>query len=62
MQDDGATLPFWDVYFSNFIEGTEFTVEEAIGIVYEEPDLRGHARWTPTTSPTPTVWSPMSPR
>lgn len=31
-----ATLPFWDAYFSNFIEGTEFTVEEAIGIVYED--------------------------
>jgi hypothetical protein len=29
------TLPFWDAYFSNFIEGTEFTVDEAIGIVYE---------------------------
>ena len=34
--DRRATLPFWDAYFSNFIEGTEFTVDEAIGIVYED--------------------------
>lgn len=26
---------FFDAYFSNFIEGTEFDVEEAIGIVFE---------------------------
>jgi fido (protein-threonine AMPylation protein) len=30
-----ATLPFWEAYFSNFIEGTEFTPEEAARIVYE---------------------------
>lgn len=27
-------LPFFEAYFSNFIEGTEFTLEEAIEIVY----------------------------
>jgi hypothetical protein len=30
-----ATLPFWEAYFSNFIEGTEFTPEEAERIVFE---------------------------
>ncbi|MGI8984784.1 MAG: Fic family protein [Acidimicrobiales bacterium] len=30
-----ATLPFWEAYFSNFIEGTEFTVDEAVAIVYD---------------------------
>jgi len=29
------TLPFFEAYFSNFIEGTEFPLEEAIEIVYE---------------------------
>ena len=29
-----ATLAFFEAYFSNFIEGTEFTVEEAAGIVF----------------------------
>ncbi|NOX30191.1 MAG: cell filamentation protein Fic [Actinobacteria bacterium] len=29
------TLPFWEAYFSNFIEGTEFTPEEAAGIVFD---------------------------
>lgn len=28
-----TTLPFFEAYFSNFIEGTEFTVEEAAEIV-----------------------------
>lgn len=28
-------LPFWDAYFSNFIEGTEFTPDEAERIVFE---------------------------
>lgn len=31
----GVTLPFWESYFSNFIEGTEFGVGEAVDIVYE---------------------------
>jgi hypothetical protein len=26
---------FWEAYFSNFIEGTKFTVEEAMAIVYD---------------------------
>lgn len=28
-------LPFWEAYFSNFIEGTEFTPDEAERIVFE---------------------------
>lgn len=30
-----ATLAFFEAYFSNYIEGTEFTVEEAEGIVFK---------------------------
>ena len=33
--NDGTTLPFFEAYFSNFIEGTEFAVEEAAAIVFE---------------------------
>ncbi|MDO5534221.1 MAG: Fic family protein [Propionibacteriaceae bacterium] len=29
-----STVPFWESYFSNYIEGTEFTVDEAVGVVY----------------------------
>jgi len=32
--DGGATLAFYEAYFSNFIEGTEFAVEEAADIVF----------------------------
>lgn len=32
---DSTTLPFFEAYFSNFIEGTEFAVEEAKAIVFE---------------------------
>jgi hypothetical protein len=32
---DGTTLPFFEAYFSNFIEGSEFEVEEAAAIVFE---------------------------
>lgn len=32
---DATTLPFFEAYFSNFIEGTEFAVEEAAAIVFE---------------------------
>ncbi|MEP7114913.1 MAG: Fic family protein [Ilumatobacteraceae bacterium] len=45
-QPDDATrramLPFYEAYFSNFIEGTEFTLEEAERIVFhgEIPDER----------------------
>ncbi len=31
-----ATMAFFDAYFSNFIEGTEFEVEEARAIVFEQ--------------------------
>lgn len=30
-----AVLPFWEAYFSNFIEGAEFTPDEAERIVFE---------------------------
>jgi hypothetical protein len=33
--NDGTTLPFFEAYFSNFIEGTEFAVEEAAAIVFQ---------------------------
>jgi fido (protein-threonine AMPylation protein) len=32
---DGTTLPFFEAYFSNFIEGTEFAVDEAAEIVFK---------------------------
>ena len=31
---DGIALPFFEAYFSNFIEGTEFAVEEAQEIIF----------------------------
>lgn len=34
-----AQVPFYEAYFSNFIEGTEFTLEEAERIVFEGEDL-----------------------
>jgi hypothetical protein len=34
-----AAVPFFEAYFSNFIEGTEFTVEEAEQIVFDHIDL-----------------------
>ena len=34
-----ATVPFFEAYFSNFIEGTEFTIEEAEAIVFGHVDL-----------------------
>ena len=33
-----AWLPFFEAYFSNFIEGTEFTVDEAVDIIYRHGD------------------------
>lgn len=33
--DAAAALAFYEAYFSNFIEGTEFAVEEAVAIVFE---------------------------
>jgi hypothetical protein len=32
---DGEALPFFEAYFSNFIEGTEFAVDEAADIVFK---------------------------
>ena len=34
--DEFATTSFFDAYFSNFIEGTEFEVEEARAIVFDQ--------------------------
>jgi hypothetical protein len=34
-QERRALLPFYEAYFSNFIEGTEFTIQEAAEIVFE---------------------------
>jgi len=41
-QDRRSTLPFYEAYFSNYIEGTEFTVDEAAAIVFDGmvPDNR----------------------
>lgn len=36
-------LPFFESYFSNFIEGTEFEVAEAVAIVYDGASLPGRA-------------------
>lgn len=33
-RSDGPALPFFEAYFSNFIEGTEFAVDEAADIVF----------------------------
>lgn len=33
--NDGRFLPFYEAYFSNFIEGTEFTVADASRIVFD---------------------------
>lgn len=33
--NDGTTLPFFEAYFSNFIEGTEFAIDEAAAIIFE---------------------------
>lgn len=32
--------PFFEAYFSNFIEGTEFTLDEAVRIVYDREPVR----------------------
>ena len=36
-------LPFFEAYFSNFIEGTEFEVNEAVAIVYDGTKIPGRA-------------------
>jgi len=38
---DGPALPFFEAYFSNFIEGTEFAVDEAADIVFKGSIPRG---------------------
>lgn len=35
INNPGSALPFFEAYFSNFIEGTEFLVEEAADIVFK---------------------------
>jgi hypothetical protein len=34
-------LPFYEAYFSNFIEGTEFPIDEAAGIVFDDVVPKG---------------------
>ncbi len=34
-------LPFFEAYFSNFIEGTEFELDEAIAVVYDDRQIAG---------------------
>lgn len=34
-KSEGTALPFFEAYFSNFIEGTEFQVQEAAEIIFE---------------------------
>lgn len=36
-------LPFFEAYFSNFIEGTEFELSDAVAIVYDGAKLPGRA-------------------
>lgn len=36
-------LPFFEAYFSNFIEGTEFVLDEAIAVVYEGRRIPGRS-------------------
>lgn len=36
-------LPFFEAYFSNFIEGTEFEVDQAVAIVYQGERIPGRA-------------------
>ena len=38
-----AFLPFFEAYFSNFIEGTEFELADAVAIVYEHKQVAGRA-------------------
>lgn len=36
-------LPFFEAYFSNFIEGTEFELDEAVAVVYAGKEIPGRA-------------------
>jgi hypothetical protein len=38
-----AALPFFEAYFSNFIEGTEFVLGEAVAIVFDGKRIPGRA-------------------
>jgi hypothetical protein len=38
-----AYLPFFEAYFSNFIEGTEFELGEAVAVVYDGKQVPGRA-------------------
>jgi hypothetical protein len=38
-----AYLPFFEAYFSNFIEGTEFELDEAVAVVYDGKQVPGRA-------------------
>jgi len=38
---DGPALPFFEAYFSNFIEGTEFAVDEAADIALKRAHPEG---------------------
>lgn len=38
-----ASLPFFEAYFSNFIEGTEFVLGEAVAIVFDGKRIPGRA-------------------
>ena len=42
-----ATLAFFEAYFSNFIEGTEFAVDEAAWVEVEQAQLETMLRATP---------------
>ena len=50
-------MPFFESYFSNFIEGTEFGVEEARKIAVDG-EVPRTGRLTPTMSQPPTDWLP----
>jgi hypothetical protein len=32
-------LPFYEAYFSNYIEGTEFTIDEAVRVLYDRDEI-----------------------
>jgi hypothetical protein len=36
-------LPFFEAYFSNFIEGTEFEINEAVAVIYDGEQIPGRA-------------------
>jgi hypothetical protein len=42
-RSSNTLLPFYEAYFSNYIEGTEFTLDEAHGILYEDRIPRGRS-------------------